>query len=500
MAFGWRDVGPSVAVTYQHARARGASWRWTGALWLFAAALTGFACGFPNPRDCADGTCTDPSRPFCDQDGAIAGFDLTCIAVSCTPKQVAACRGDQAVTCNDTGTNYDLISCPLGCDLAAGGCRACASDSQCGNPQPVCDAVTGSCRVCRSDDECASKVCDSAAGTCVPESFIVYASPTGFGRWLLSQPCQLDQAVDVAVHSGPVTLRMLPGLYQQSLDVRVATVQPLKVVATGATIAPGVSPAIVIRDGANVAVRGVSTMAGSHLACGAANSTPSALSLQDASLVTLGDSSATISIARCSVIIASTDLSLNASEIAINTDNDAMLQADRFHIHGDNTSHIMTHASNVTMRMTNSLFEDVLLDLNTSDVVGPGSSFSFAFDTFILRYTSLDFGIGASAYQTVYFENDIIAALGSFDAVNGSHCQFGNSLLSNQSSPLPGTFVRDPQFVDVVMRNFHLLPSSSAVDAAIPPSQGLSSTHDFDGVPRPQGVKPDIGAYELAPR
>ena len=138
--------------------------------------------------------------------------------------------------------------------------------------------------------------------------------------------------------------------------------------------------------------------------------------------------------------------------------------------------------------------------MNTSDAVAPGSSFSFAFDTFVLRYVSLDSGIVTSAYQAVYFENDIIAALGSFDTVNGSHCRFGNSLLSNQSSPPPGTFVQDPQFVNVIMRNFHLLPSSSAVDAAVPSFQGLSTTHDLDCIPRPQGAKPDIGAYELGPR
>lgn len=66
-------------------------------------------------------------------------------------------------------------------------------------------------------------------------------------------------------------------------------------------------------------------------------------------------------------------------------------------------------------------------------------------------------------------------------------------------TPLPGTIAADPQFVDVAARNFRVMATSPAVDMAVPSIFGLASTPDLDGTERPQGPKPDIGAYELKP-
>jgi hypothetical protein len=470
-----------------------------GMLYMLLFAIMSSGCSFPNPRDCEDGTCTDPGRPFCDVDGSISGFNLTCIAVSCIPMEFATCRGDQVVRCNGAGTNYDLVTCPLGCDAAADGCRECSDDRQCGNPRPVCDLGTSSCRGCRSDDECPSKVCDIDAGSCLAEGSVVYASADGLGRCVLSQPCQLEEAIDLAIRSGTVTIRMLSGIYQKPLDVRIPNPQQVTVVGTGATIVPGSSPAIVVRDGANVAVRGLATTAVSHVDCGAAGSTLSRLALQDVSFTTLGNVSGTISTTRCSLIMTSTSLSLNAAQIALSIGDDSELLIDRLHIHGDNNPHIATPGSrNVTMRMTNSLLEDVLLDLNTADISAPGSSFAFAFNTFADLSNSLDVGITSSTHRTIYFENNIIVTRGTRDAVIGTNCGFSNTLVFPQESPPAGTFVQAPGFVDIAARNFRLLPDSPAVDAASPATQGLSAELDLDGTRRPQGARPDIGAYELA--
>lgn len=97
------------------------------------------------------------------------------------------------------------------------------------------------------------------------------------------------------------------------------------------------------------------------------------------------------------------------------------------------------------------------------------------------------------------YENTILEPLGAFGAVQGTNCTFSNTLLSVQATPLPGTFVADPQFVDVATRNFHVKASSPAVDMAVPSIFGLASPPDLDGTPRPQGPKPDLGAYELKP-
>ncbi len=110
-------------------------------VFLLVVALAG-ACTKPNPQSCQDGTCTDPAFPFCDVDGALAGEDQTCIAVACTSNEFVACRGDRAITCNTTGTDYELELCSGGCSEAAGGCRLCEpNETVCANGRvQTCDA------------------------------------------------------------------------------------------------------------------------------------------------------------------------------------------------------------------------------------------------------------------------------------------------------------------------------------------------------------------------
>ena len=66
----------------------------------------------------------------------------------------------------------------------------------------------------------------------------------------------------------------------------------------------------------------------------------------------------------------------------------------------------------------------------------------------------------------------------------------GAGLASLQAT---NTLTGDPNFVDVSSGIFQLQPGSAAIDAGIPLSQ---ISHDFNGVPRPQGVSTDIGAFE----
>src|SRR5687768_2669914 len=96
------------------------------------------SCTKPNPKSCLDGSCGDPKFPFCDVDGSFGEDPGTCIAVTCEPAMFSMCRGDQAITCNGSGNNFDLIECPLGCAEVAGGCRECTMDSQCSSEKPIC--------------------------------------------------------------------------------------------------------------------------------------------------------------------------------------------------------------------------------------------------------------------------------------------------------------------------------------------------------------------------
>lgn len=117
------------------------------------------ACTKPNPRSCADGTCTDPEFPFCDVGGELEGTPQTCIAVACDPGTLQSCRGDQEVRCNTEGTSFDLIQCDLGCDDGVG-CRLCEpNETACTNGKvATCDAsgvvvATESCALGCFEDE-----------------------------------------------------------------------------------------------------------------------------------------------------------------------------------------------------------------------------------------------------------------------------------------------------------------------------------------------------------
>lgn len=101
------------------------------------------ACGSTaNPRSCIDGTCTTEEFPFCDVNGTFGAEPETCIAVACAPTTFAQCRDDVAITCNATGTDYELLDCPLGCQDGVG-CRVCEpNETVCANGAvQTCDAL-----------------------------------------------------------------------------------------------------------------------------------------------------------------------------------------------------------------------------------------------------------------------------------------------------------------------------------------------------------------------
>jgi hypothetical protein len=85
-------------------------WRWVTFLLLVS------SCTTPNPASCADGNCTDPSLPFCDVDGSIAGIPDTCIAVSCSPLAIVSNAPAPGITnvdpqcVNRAGGNYHIQS------------------------------------------------------------------------------------------------------------------------------------------------------------------------------------------------------------------------------------------------------------------------------------------------------------------------------------------------------------------------------------------------------
>jgi hypothetical protein len=59
-----------------------------------------------------------------------------------------------------------------------------------------------------------------------------------------------------------------------------------------------------------------------------------------------------------------------------------------------------------------------------------------------------------------------------------------------------GNTTGDPLFVNAANNDYHLGRGSPAIDAAAPMQ---TNSRDRDGVPRPQGTRSDIGAFEYVP-
>lgn len=114
-----------------------------------------------------------------------------------------------------------------------------------------------------------------------------------------------------------------------------------------------------------------------------------------------------------------------------------------------------------------------------NNILDPGSGNGFCID------------LDASATGTVFDRN--LYALGDRFRRNGDEIGLAAwKSGTGESNALAG----DPKFVGASGNDFHLLAGSPAADVAST-SAGRTTGVDFDGIPRPQGAGPDIGAYEL---
>jgi hypothetical protein len=159
-------------------------------LLLLLAVVVASGCTKPNPASCADGHCSDPARPFCDVDGTIGGEANTCISVGCTPNEFVECRQDSALSCNATGTNYDLLQCEFGC-----------GETGCKDPPPC---TTPECEK-RIIPKYLPTICDSLA----TDASLVIAANTQFdtgGSGCTSVVTQMTGPEICVMHYGTITI------------------------------------------------------------------------------------------------------------------------------------------------------------------------------------------------------------------------------------------------------------------------------------------------------
>lgn len=457
------------------------------------------ACSQSNPRSCVDGSCTDPTLPFCDVDGALQGEPKVCIAVECTAGAFEACRDDKAITCNSTGTDYDLVQCQRGCDSAALGCKGCADSGDCNNPTPYCDASNYQCRGCRVDSECASTVCDLDAGTCLSPSEIAYASPAGLDTDACTQtnPCSLNQAIALAAtNPSRSTVRMTPGDYLRDLVISSGTIE---IVGTGATLDSVAMNGQQFRRGSNVTVRGLRfSLAGGGIYCGwgRVDTSPLGGTLRFVDVVVSATNTFALELQGCVFSATRSHFkTLGAYPAVIRNDTEFTVDRSKFEV---TSSYLLVMGSRINFSVTNSVFDDAFVEFDMRDQTGDTSRAVFAFNT-VVRQGALALNrspSGNTGTFLTFIENNIFMAGAGTDAINCPGCSLANNIISRQMSALPASnLIVDPKLVDTIGRDFHLRAGSPAVDAAAP-SVGITTDHDFDGNKRPQGPRLDIGAFE----
>jgi hypothetical protein len=412
--------------------------------------------------------------------------DAECTTIgfsSHAPCDLGVCVHNECTTAADTcDGDEDCNGATPAC--VAGTCSVCATSATCPAAAPVCDLMSHDCRACASDPECDSGACDLAAGTCVDQAEILYASTDGMETDACTKlaPCSLQRVAETvdATHDYIV---LAAGSYTGGAVFDHKTVV---VVGGGAIIDAENGPPIFVRivNGSSVTARDLSLV--DHL-------------FQE-----------------------------DRDMPVIDIDATSGFIADRLRGSAHNTDSIRTNGK-VTLK--NCTFTDqapvvfgqltadrcTFLDggpriygsatISNSIIIAGASGMGIQFDNTsqtpansqIINNTFINGSISCdnSSTELRRFTGNILYHLTDLDS--SSSCEYEYNLIQPIMSISFGqdNISGDPLFVDPTNNNFHLMAGSPAIDAADPTY--LVNGHDFDGTPRPQGMHPDIGAFEYVP-
>jgi hypothetical protein len=399
---------------------------------------------------------------------------------------------------------------------ADGTCVECLESEQCDASAPACDPMSHACRECRADDECPSTICDVSAGTCLAESAIVYASPSGASSGACSKasPCSITQAFVVADNTRQA-VSLLPGQYTANI---VFGGKPVTVHGFGATVTAGAgNRAFEVIDGAHLRLEGVKVVNVNGGAQGAGigcepmtSSTPPRLELDQ---VSIDASSEAVVSNPCEVTITRSVLHSHGAAVFVQFANGAPVTStiDRSILDGGNG--VQSYFTGSVVRVTNSVISNTgpAGAVTGTDFGGSGGlgraivSFSTIYNSIVTCGSKLPAcagGFGSNGSPGACIDNSIIANFAGNapqDTVTGSACVLDHTLVYPQASPLTGQNNKpgiNPMLKDAGNGDYHLLPGSPAIDAADP---AATNANDFDGTARPQGARSDLGAFEYKP-
>lgn len=419
------------------------------ALSLLVALVT--ACGFPRPPDIGD----DATPAGCSRDPDCGGTTPFCVNTACV-----ACR--------------DSTACPA--------------------TRPVCDLVSHDCRTCVQDSECDSGACDLAAGRCVDQGAILYASPSGGSTdpCTKTSPCSLRRASGL-VDTGTPYIVLQPGRYSGGaiFDGKKATIAGHNAILDIVDTASLVN----ILNSSMLNVRNINLE--DHLNTAGMDNIPPGIQVLGSSLTVDNMQSNTIHI--------------EAIEVPSNFNGTLVVGHSHF------TGPALLGPQLI---IDSCVFHNLALDIFQNDPVVVDGSIQMTNSilivdttnkpTFVIfpstttpqtnRITHNTFtggsGITCSASSSWIFDSNIFYNVPMIESEN--NCQYQYSL-SVPVAGIAGTgnITGDPMFKDTANSDFHLKPGSAAIDTANP--QDVYTGHDFDGTSRPQGARSDIGAFEYVP-
>jgi len=435
--------------------------------------------------------CTDPARPWCDNDGEY-GPGRTCIADPLAspcdgPEDCSSerpyCVERTCVECEDNlqceATTPVCSSAHLcgscegdgdcegradasRCFVADGACVACLEPADCSAVgAPICDEATHACRGCEADGECASDICDREAGACIAEASVIFLSPTGVGTGLCTRaaPCN-SFAVAMALVSGSRNvIKAAPGTYSGKVTIDAVAVT---ILAEGATIQPAAidQTVVTVTNAASATITGLTVDGATGPATGVGVRCDAASTLRLRRSVVKGSSGGGISISGCQFSLVNNTIARNGN--------------------------------------ASSTFGGVQLS-SISAASGPAHDFEFNTVTGNAGDLNVVTGVACGLVSTaLVFSNNIVysnTVSGTGTQVGGDDdCSWRYSNVGPQAVAGDGNINADPQFVDAANRNYHLQPASPSRDVADP---AATLDLDIDGDARPQGDRRDQGADEV---
>lgn len=415
-------------------------------------------------RDCPDGlACVEHECVVAD-----------CSTQGCTP-QAPVCNVATSV-CEGCKGNPDCATSqgqPL-CDVDSGSCVQCVTSNDCGPTVPVCAGQM--CRKCERDAECASGACDDT-GQCVADSSIVHVDVAGTdaGDCNKAAPC-----ATVAYAVG-----------------KTSTSRRHVVLRTGSYTEP--ASQIVISSTTTPADRVVVHGNGSRIT---ATSGEPLLSLRLPTTIrdlTLETTVTAVSVERSTTLehvtikagsgafvgapLRAVDLHIEAS-IGLSLNAGGTLDMDTVVIRATDSGIEAPNVAGTSAQITNL----VISGARNRGLQLPFTSGKISFATIVDNGTQITSG----GRSVVCGPDMTINASIVWDSSPQSLA--GNCILNDViagPAAIPGAMSIDPLFKDRNNADYHLSSNSPAIDRVM-----VGPTTDFEGEPRPQGVRWDLGADE----